>query len=426
MSKNNKNKQNEESILKNLEEFRESSLRSVNTFRFFNSIMTIDSMEKWLTNVLKDNKNLDLAIKEDIDWIKENIIKWKEYWRVYDEHNKNPNSTTPYPECIDLNIISLKINKVDFRINRPDINSLIKNLENDPNSDTNIKQLINIVKNLKDLDINVDYIQAIKYTEWFDRLIVGMSDWNIYLMNNNLRLISNLILDNSNKWMSYNQEYIYDLSKIRDNFYNANTEMAIINSEIKNFTNKFSHNEFNYDFNICLTHIRNASLYLRNCIEAILGLFVTSNKTKLNKSKFTGPKGASVVVDMLVSKKEKINTKLIIFEWNNFSVVTNKSEFDISDQKNIDLIKQNYKFLSDNLHYKNVFSENKLFIDNTQITEFYSEKLEEVNNLYNKLLKSLKFVEEFKNHYSYYEKDECLICVNDFRFVNYVPKKIFK
>lgn len=422
MSKKKKNSKLFNGIFNDMNKIWNNMKTTMSTYNHFNNF-TIQTIEN-LINKRWNSPKYNPDIFKEIDHIKKDIKKYKEYLKIYNEHIENPNSTTKIPDVVNFDDIIKRYLDIDFIINRPNINSLLSELESSPISNNEyIKDLIQTIKSLKDLDTDKDYINVINYTYKYAWLMNYIRE-NNYLNNLNLLYIDNLITDNTQKWTLDVDEYMNDLATFISNYYDASKEINILSFEISKFRDRVNHNELDYDYNNYLTHIKNASLYLRNCIEIIVGLLIIANRSVLSKKKFN-KKSVTVILNNFKPYTDKINNKLITFGYDEKNEIKIKSIFDFENEEKINIIKENYNFVSDNLHYKNIFNPSRKNLNKKLDHNAYNQMVEEAITTHKKLIDILNILNNFRNFYTYLGKDECLICIKDFRLITYMSKKLF-
>ena len=340
----------------------------------------VDELEKRIENLDKEKQEINLALNDKINELKQMIVLFDELNEEYSKLNSKHNALMVYASDIQkkLDLSNLKINEYKKQnYNEKEFNKILNQKNN------MISILQNEVNFYKDLcnKRNIQQEMPFSYNQ-------QMYNNNSQQLNNKLNTISDVFINENKKLKRKLEQYKNTINDIQKNNNNNN----INNKNNINFI-EFE-TQINYQIDNFNNIIKDYNSKLSDALNKITELFESNNKEEAAKYLVEQINEYMLENQKLMSENAKLNTQnlelqslLNAEQQNNFLSNNNKnnisvleSENDISNNYEINSLKNRIDGLENMVENLKTINNNKLNNENNNLREAFVNVLNELKN----------------------------------------------
>jgi len=340
----------------------------------------VDELEKRIENLDKEKQEINLALNDKINELKQMTVLFDELNEEYSKLNSKHNALMAYASDIQkkLDLSNLKINEYKKQnYNEKEFNKILNQKNN------MISILQNEVNFYKDLcnKRNIQQEMPFSYNQ-------QMYNNNSQQLNNKLNTISDVFINENKKLKRKLEQYKNTINDIQKNNNNSN----INNKNNINFI-EFE-TQINYQIDNFNNIIKDYNSKLSDALNKITELFESNNKEEAAKYLVEQINEYMLENQKLMSENAKLNTQnlelqslLNAEQQNNFLSNNNKnnisvleSENDISNNYEINSLKNRIDGLENMVENLKTINNNKLNNENNNLREAFVNVLNELKN----------------------------------------------
>ena len=353
----------------------------------------VDELEKRIDILDKEKQEINLALNDKINELKQMTVLFDELNEEYSKLNSKHNALMVYASDIQkkLDLSNLKINdykKQNYLYNEKEFNKILNQKNN------MISILQNEVNFYKDLcnKKNIQQEMPFSYNQ-------QMYNNNNQQLNNKLNTISDVFINENKKLKKKLEQYKNTINDIQKNNNNNN----INNKNNINFI-EFE-TQINYQIDNFNNIIKDYNSKLSEALNKITELFESNNKEEAAKYLVEQINEYMLENQKLMSENAKLNTQnlelqtLLNAEQQNNSILNNNNRNNISELESENNISNNYEInsLKNRIDGLENMVENLKTINNNKLNNENNNLREAFVNVLNELKSKENTVEELQN-----------------------------